>query len=155
MAGAFVLDAMTVPPEKRSEPTMSPLPRLPVDTKGRILIVEDEYLAGIYIEETLIEAGYDVLGIIESGEEAIQKAAELHPELVLMDIRLAGEMTGIEAAVKLRPLGIRCLFASAHADPAMRSAGEEADPVGWLTKPFSSAELINVVEAGLARARQH
>jgi CheY-like chemotaxis protein len=72
-----------------------------------------------------------------------------------MDIRLAGEMTGLEAAVKLRPLGIRCLFASAHADEAMRSAGAEADPVGWLTKPFTSNDLTVAVQSGLARARHH
>ncbi len=116
---------------------------------SRILIVEDDYFVGLTIENALVDAGYEVLGVVESGEEALQRARNQTPHLVLMDIRLAGEMDGIEAAIALRGLGITCVMASAHSDEGMKRRGEEAQPAGWLVKPFSDADLVAAVQVAL------
>ncbi|HEX4571236.1 MAG TPA: response regulator, partial [Dongiaceae bacterium] len=83
-----------------------------------------------------------------SAEEAIALAQAEHPLLILMDIRLAGARDGIDAALEIfRSLGIRCIFATAHADPVTRARAEPAAPLGWLPKPYA-------MEAALAVARE-
>lgn len=145
---------MATPPDRIS-PGLAPLYSKPTERRdGRILIVEDEYLISLVIEETLLDAGFEVLGIVTTGEEAVAEGIRLRPDLVLMDLRLAGEMTGVEAAFKLRDQGISCLFVSAHSDPGTRASGEGAKPVGWVAKPFTSSVLKTAVEAGLASLRR-
>jgi two-component system, response regulator PdtaR len=117
--------------------------------RGRILVVEDEYFVGLSIESALAAAGFEVLAVVTSGEEALAKFEYLKPQLVLMDIRLAGKIDGIDTAVELRRAGVPSLFASAHSDPGTRARGELAKPVGWITKPFSDAALIEAVTSAL------
>lgn len=125
----------------------------PRDAPARILVVEDNYFVGLAVESALAEAGYEVLAVVATGEEAVAIGLAAHPELVVMDIRLAGEMSGIEAAVELRQHGITSLFATAHSDAAIRTAGAQAVPAGWITKPFSDSELTSTVAAALAKIR--
>lgn len=120
--------------------------------RGRILIVEDDYFVGLTIENALADAGHEVVAVAASGEQAIE-AAGGRPEIAVVDVRLAGMIDGIEAAIELRRHGIPSLFATAHSDPDTRRRGEVAHPAGWLTKPFSSAELVAAVEAALVRLR--
>jgi two-component system, response regulator PdtaR len=126
-----------------------------LETAARILVVEDEYFVALTIEDALVDAGHEVVGVVTSGEAAIDAANTLQPELVLMDIRLAGEMTGIDAALELRRRGFPSIFASAHSDEAMKEAGGKAKPAGWLVKPFSHAELVTAVKAALVRIRSN
>lgn len=121
--------------------------------RGRILVVEDEYLVALSSEWALTDGGFEVVAVVSSGEDALARAAEVVPDLVLMDIRLAGAMDGIEAARALRANGIPSIFASANSDPGTVERGETAEPLGWLRKPFSDAALIAAVEAALARWR--
>lgn len=144
------------------DPPGGPVPdvsgRTPGSTQaltGKILVAEDDYFVGMTIEQALLDAGHQVLAIVSTAEEAVRESIRLRPDLVLMDIRLAGEMTGIEAALTLRENGITSLFASAHSDAAMRASGEKARPAGWLTKPFSNAEIVAAVAAALNRPRGH
>ena len=65
---------------------------------AKILIVEDEAVTGMDIRRSLTEMGYSVCGIAMTGEQAVRKAGEMHPDLILMDIMLAGKMNGVEAA---------------------------------------------------------
>lgn len=118
-------------------------------SEGRILVVEDEYFVGLTIENALVDAGYEVVEVVTTGEAAIASAVKLRPDLVLMDIRLAGEMNGIETALDLRRRGFPSIFASAHSDEATKQAGANAKPAGWLVKPFSDAELISAVRSAL------
>lgn len=118
--------------------------------RARILVVEDEYFVALTIEHALVDAGYEVVEVVTSGKAAIDAAVKHRPDLVLMDIRLAGELTGIEAAVDLRQRGFRSIFASAHSDEATKRAGEKAQPLGWLVKPFSHTELVSAVQVALA-----
>ena len=71
---------------------------------GKILIVEDEAIIALIIEKLLLSLGHEVCGTTASGEEALTQAEALKPDLVLMDIRLSGEMDGIEAADQVEPL---------------------------------------------------
>lgn len=116
---------------------------------ARLLVVEDEYFVALVIEEAMVGVGHEVLGVFASGEEAIAAAPELKPDLVLMDIRLAGAMSGIEAAIELKQQGIPCMFASANSDETTRRTAEQAQPVGWVTKPFGQAELVSAVTSAL------
>jgi len=106
---------------------------------GRILIVEDDYFVATDLEQTLEGAGYEVVGIAASAEEAIRLGEATKPDLAIMDIRLAGIRDGIDAAIELQVrFGMPSLFASAHGDDnEIRKRAEKARPVGWLTKPYS------------------
>jgi DNA-binding response OmpR family regulator len=116
---------------------------------ARVLVVEDEYFVAMTIEDALIDAGYEVVGVEASGEAAILRGLAETPDLILMDIRLAGKMDGIDAALQLKAHGLRVLFSSAHSDEQTRQRGEQARPLGWITKPFSGSELIAAVARAL------
>ena len=117
---------------------------------ARVLIVEDDYFVSMEIETTLMEMGCEVIGIAATGEEAIELAERERPELALMDIRLAGQLDGVEAASDIYTrLGIRSLFVTAHSDSETRSRGEVANPLGWASKPFTSHQLTAAIQAAL------
>jgi DNA-binding NarL/FixJ family response regulator len=116
-----------------------------------ILVVEDDFLVAMQIEAALTEAGFSLTGTAASGEEAIAMAAAIRPALVLMDIRLAGRMDGVDAALVLfREHGIRCIFATAHHDPEVRRRATAAEPLGWLAKPYAMPAMLAAVRQGLA-----
>ena len=126
--------------------------RTPDAAPPKILVVEDEYLLAAEFEHHLQQAGFTVVGIASSAEEALEFATWEKPDLAVMDIRLAGPRDGIEAAIYLRSqLGIPSIFATAHADEATRKRGEAAQPLGWLDKPFSGSALIALVKKAITR----
>lgn len=117
---------------------------------ARILIVEDERLVAKNLELTLESLGYDVIGHVASGEQAVQRAEELAPELVLMDILLEGEMDGIEAAEIIRQQhDIPVVYLSAYADSSSLERVKKTEPYGYLTKPFVPFELHGTIETAL------
>jgi two-component system, response regulator PdtaR len=118
----------------------------------RILVVEDDFLIALQTESALTEAGFDVVGIATTAEEAIALAKEKRPLLAVMDIRLASERDGVEAAKELfRDFNIRCIFATAHDDPHTKERAEPYAPLGWLTKPYTMASLVTLVMEALSR----
>jgi DNA-binding NarL/FixJ family response regulator len=136
----------------------------PVDERGSsqnrsidqssVLIVEDDFLVATQMEIALSEAGFEVVGTASSGEEALQLAKEHRPTLVVMDIRLAGEMDGIDTAVELFRLHrIRCLFASAHSDEDAQRRAQAVAPLGWLQKPYMMESLATLVRTALIELR--
>jgi len=115
-----------------------------------ILVVEDDYLVAMQAETALREAGLESVGIATTAEEAIELASLQHPALAVMDIRLAGQRDGIDAALVLfREHGIRCIFASAHHDMHTQSRAAAASPLGWLQKPYSMQSLVEIVRQAL------
>ena len=115
-----------------------------------ILLVEDDFLVGMEMEAGLEAAGYEVAGIAATAEEAVDLAASRRPALVVMDIRLASERDGIDAALEIfRTLGIRSLFASAHVDSQVRARAEAARPLGWVAKPYRVETLLAAVGQAL------
>jgi len=119
-----------------------------------ILIVEDDFFIASDEEASLENAGYSVCGIAASADEAIALARKHKPALAIMDIRLIGKGDGIDAALTLRrELGLRCVFASAHADEATRKRAEAAEPLAWLAKPYAMNSLVRLVEESLAQLK--
>lgn len=123
---------------------------------ARILVVEDELLVAKSMQERLKRLGYDVLSVASSGEAAIQKVAQMspHPNLVLMDIRLKGDMDGVEAAKRIRErFNIPVVYVTAYGDKKTLQRANSTGPFGYLTKPFSMIELESVVEIALSKSQ--
>ena len=113
----------------------------------RILIVEDERIVATDLSKRLKAMGYEPVGRAASGEQAIALAGELKPDLVLMDIRLEGEMDGIAAAQEIRQrFHIPAVFLSAHSDETTLKRAKLAEPFGYLIKPFEDRELRATIE---------
>lgn len=118
----------------------------------RILIVEDESLIAEEIRERLGRLGAAVIDVVDSGQEAIEAAVEHQPDLILMDIRLKGEMTGIEAAQVINETTrTPIVYLTAHSDWETVQQAKHSNPFGYLSKPFKEADLISVIEAASLR----
>lgn len=119
----------------------------------RVLVVEDDYFIGTDLEYYLTEAGFAVVGVAASAEEAVAMAERESPQLAIMDIRLAGARDGIETAMDLADrLGIRSIFVTAHGDPQTRLRAAGAKPLAWLQKPYAPDTLIALIRNTLAEA---
>ncbi|MDP6776129.1 MAG: response regulator [Candidatus Latescibacteria bacterium] len=119
-------------------------------TAARILVVEDEGIIASHIQVVLIGAGYEVVGMASYGEEAIRKAEEARPDLVLMDIMLRGQMDGVEAAGQIRErLDIPVIYLTAYADDETLARAKIAEPFGYILKPFERRELQTAIEMAL------
>lgn len=118
----------------------------------RILVVEDEGAIALDIRATLERLGYAVPATALRAQDAIEHAARLRPDLVLMDIRLKGEMDGIEAARRIREsLDVPVIYLTAHADPAMQERTRATEPYGYVLKPFDEQQLHIVIDGALHR----
>lgn len=116
----------------------------------RILVVDDEKIVNLDIQATLKRLGYDVVGDAGTGQEAIDKAADFRPDLVLMDIKLQGRMDGIEAAnVIIKTYDIPIVFLTAFSDEKTLSRAKLSGPFGYLLKPFEERELRSSIEIAL------
>lgn len=117
---------------------------------ARILVVEDERIVSMDIQTRLRSLGYEVVGSATSGGEAITKAGELRPNLVLMDIMLDGNMDGIEAAEVIREhFGLPVIYLTAYADPATLQRAKVTEPFAYILKPFEERELHGHIEIAL------
>ena len=118
----------------------------------RILVVEDDFLIGLQTVAALGDAGFNVIGTATTAEEAIALAKAHRPSLAVMDIRLASERDGVDAARELfKELGIRCIFATAHDDPHTRRRAEPYAPLGCQAKPYTMASLVTSVVDALSQ----
>ncbi|MEM4195615.1 MAG: response regulator, partial [Methanothermobacter sp.] len=103
---------------------------------ARILLVEDEAITAMDLQRKLEFQGYDVTGIVHSGEAAVELAEKHRPDLILMDIILRGPMSGVEAAERIKDLDIPIVFLSAHSEETTMESAREVEPYGYLIKPF-------------------
>jgi len=127
---------------------------------SKILVVEDERITAEDIKSGLENAGYMVPAMVSTGEDAVDKAGKLRPDLVLMDIRLKGKMDGIEAAgqIKLR-YNIPVIYLTAYSDEYTIKRAKITEPSGYIVKdetglvkkPFEESELHKVIEITLHR----
>jgi PAS domain S-box-containing protein len=119
-------------------------------TNTRLLIVEDETLSARVLHECLQQLGYSVLGTAFSGEEALQRTAETQPDLVLMDIKLQGEMDGVQAAEQIRTrFDIPVIYLTGCSDDATLQRAKLTEPYGYILKPFETRELNTHIEIAL------
>jgi CheY-like chemotaxis protein len=120
---------------------------------ARILIVEDEHIVAWDLAQRLTHLGYTVLGIVSSGQDALEQALELKPDLILMDIRLPGHMDGIEAAERIRAqLQTAIVYMTAYADEHTVQRALATHPAMVMRKPFHSSELQRTLESALGQA---
>ena len=122
--------------------------------RPNILVVEDEGIVALEIKNRLDSLGYKVVSIASSGEVAIEKAIMLQPDLVLMDIRLKGDLDGISAAEQIRSkLDIPIIFLTAYADERTLQRAKVSAPYGYVLKPFEERELQIAIEIALYKHR--
>jgi DNA-binding NarL/FixJ family response regulator len=113
---------------------------------ARILIVEDEYLVALEIEDGLANAGFVVVGVAKTANEAADLCLRERPELAIMDIRLQGPLDGVDAAIELRlRFDVPSVFATAHIDAETRRRAEVARPLAWVSKPYAIGSLVELV----------
>ncbi len=119
---------------------------------ARIVVVEDERIVANDIRNTLERSGYAVVAMVATGEDAILRARELDPDLILMDITLAGKIDGIQAAHEIqKSQGIPIVFMTAHLDEATLQRAKTTGPFGYVLKPFEERELHTTLEIALYR----
>ncbi len=118
--------------------------------KVKILIVEDESIVAKDIQNGLKKLGYHVTAVVNTGEKAIREVEDNRPDLVLMDIMLKGEMTGIEAAKQIRErFSVPLIFLTAYADDNTLNKAKITEPYGYIIKPFKEKELQTTIEMAL------
>jgi PAS domain S-box-containing protein len=116
----------------------------------KILIVEDEVIVALDIEKKLAKLGYEVLASVTSGEAAIETVKEPPPDLILMDISLAGEIDGIEAAERIqRHYDIPIIYLTAHSHQQTLERAKITEPYGYIVKPFQRKSLHATIETAL------
>ena len=122
--------------------------------QARIMVVEDEGIVAWHLAQQLQNMGHSVPAVVSSGADAVQQAAALHLDLVLMDIHLQGEIDGIEAAAQIRAQGdIPVVYLTAYADEATLERAKITGPFGYVLKPFEERELRATIEMVLFKHR--
>lgn len=117
-----------------------------------VLIVEDERIFAKDLQQTLADMGYDAFAIAASADDAIVRASERCPDLVLMDIRIKGSRDGVDTAALLREqFGVPIVYLTAHADDATIERAKRTEPYGYLMKPVKSVELRSAIEVAIHR----
>jgi PAS domain S-box-containing protein len=118
------------------------------------MVVEDERVVARDIEDSLRGMGYEVVGSAASAEECLRSATNRCPDLVLMDVRIQGQLDGIETAKILRSrFGVPVIYLTAYADTETVNRAREAEAHGYLLKPFRPTELKSAVEIALFKHR--
>ena len=118
--------------------------------KTSILVVEDESIVAKDIQQSLKKLGYSVPSVENSGEDAIDAAGQHKPDLILMDIMLKGEISGIEAAQQIKNrYQIPVIFLTAYADESTLSKAKVTEPYGYIIKPFKEIDLHTSIEMAL------
>lgn len=124
------------------------------ESPTRVFVVEDEALIAMELRDRLTDLGYEVMGTASRGEQALEAIPACAPDVVLMDIRLAGTLTGIETAARLRPqLDVPVIFLSAYSDAELLREAGEVLPFGYLVKPFEERELHATIQMALYKHR--
>ncbi|MDO5836795.1 MAG: methanogen output domain 1-containing protein [Methanobacterium sp.] len=119
-------------------------------TESRILVVEDEAIVAMGIKQKLEELGHQVVDIVFTGENAVETALKMKPDLILMDIVLKGSMDGIEAAGRIRnQLDIPVIYLTAYSDEEVLERARMTEPYGYIIKPFKKSELNANIEMAL------
>ncbi|MGF1495621.1 MAG: ATP-binding protein [Elainellaceae cyanobacterium] len=118
----------------------------------KILVVEDERVVARDIEKRLKKLGYAIAASVSTGQDAIAAAADQHPDLILMDIRLKGDMDGVEAAEHIRSQqDIPVIYLTAYADETTLQRAKITEPFGYIIKPFDEKDLHVAIEVALRR----
>ena len=122
--------------------------------KSKILVVEDNKIISMELKQRLKSMGYEVSSVVNSGEDAVERATEEFPDLVLMDIQLKGKMDGIEAADRIHYLlNIPVVYLTAYSDDVTFERAQATGPYGFIVKPFEEHNLHATIEQSLYKHR--
>lgn len=112
----------------------------------KILLVEDEFLIAIGLEYKLKQEKYEIVKIVPSGEKAVEFVHTQTPDLILMDIRLAGEIDGVEAAIQIRDFSsIPIIFMTGYSLSEIKNRVNSIRPLGYLAKPIIVSEVNSII----------
>lgn len=122
--------------------------------KNNILIVEDDCIIANDTKQMLMSLGYNVIGIESTGKGAIKKVEEIIPDLILMDIKLKGELDGVQSAEQIvKQLDVPVIYLTALSNEKTLERAKITEPFGYLFKPFVQRELFSTIEIALCRYR--
>ena len=117
-----------------------------MDTSIKILVVEDEMLIGAKISMLLTNLGYEVIGILPRGEDALVQVEENKPDIIVLDINLKGKIDGIETATILQQKNIPVIYLTANSDDATFNRAKLTRPTAFISKPFKQLDLQRAIE---------
>lgn len=124
------------------------------DAPVSILLVEDEFIVAQDLRETLTQLGYHVVGVASEGVQAVCMAAELQPQLIVMDVGLKGDVDGIQAAQLIQERAhVPVIFLTGHRDPDTLQRAVLTGPLGYIVKPFQEVELRCAIEVAIHKHR--
>jgi DNA-binding NarL/FixJ family response regulator len=122
---------------------------------SKILIVENERIIANDIKQRLEDMGYDVIGISGTSEDTLKKTRETHPDLILMDIIITGDVDGIETAKQLKELySIPFIYLTAYYDDQILKRASLTQPAGYVTKQFNNVGLHAAIEMALYKQKK-
>ena len=122
--------------------------------KAKILVVEDEALVAEDLEMTVTDLGYEVVGHAASADEAVTMAVELKPDVILMDIVLKGQKSGIDASYEIKAkMEIPILFLTAYTDITLIDKAKSTEPYAYLVKPFNGRQILAAIEMALYKSQ--
>jgi CheY-like chemotaxis protein len=120
--------------------------------KEKIMLVEDELITAMDIRRMLERVGYHVMATISSGEEAVSRARDIHPDLIIMDIFLSQDMDGIEASDLItKEFDVPVIFLTANADTSTLKRADQIRHYGYLLKPIKLSDLNSIVTTAIQR----
>jgi len=127
-----------------------------MNSEAKIVLVEDELIIAASIAKELQRAGYDVVGIAPSAEQALAVIEERRPQLVLMDIRIRGPIDGIQTAQQIvTNFRIPVIFMSAQGDKETLDRAKAVGASAYLVKPVARDVLVSAIEAALGKRRMN
>jgi hypothetical protein len=122
----------------------------------KVLIVEDESIIAMELENHVRRMGYDVIGPVATGNAALEKAEDFHPDIVLMDIQIQGDKDGIETAEAIRSrFKMPVIYLTAHADERTIQRAKVTEPLGYLVKPLREHELRAAITVALHKHKMN
>lgn len=120
----------------------------------RILVVEDEIIIAEGLRQDLEKYGYHVADMVLSGEKAVERAIDLRPDLIVMDIVLQGRLSGIDAGREIsNHIDTPIIYLSAYGDQETAEQVRRNEPYGYLLKPYQPQELYTAIETALYKHR--
>ena len=123
--------------------------------KAKVMIVEDEIITGAALRKDLQNLGYEVCSLASSGEKAIQIAENERPDVVLMDVRIQGEIDGIETAKDIRSrFGARSIFMTGYPDEKIKEKAGITEPYEYLVKPVESIDIKEAIESVFQKRKE-
>ncbi len=120
------------------------------DKTIKIMILEDNVAIALDLKKTLEQLGYEVTDIVSRGEEAVKKAELAQPDLIIMVIKPAGKMDGIDTAKQIREISsLPVVYLSSHLDKELIDRTKRTKPFAYLIKPFKEQELYSTIEIAI------